>query len=146
MNEIVYKFLLVEDKFMTEIHLSQNGFIYSAWEPFRQSKNKKKKKKIKETGDTRYIYQNQLDKVCFQHDMAYGDFKDLTRRTASDKTLLDKAVLILLKIWNTININAHLLQLVSGIGIKNVFQIKNTLKNYTNQVLENFKKQELHSS
>ena len=78
--------------------------------------------------------------------MAYGDFKDLTRRTASDKTLLDKAVLILLKIWNTININAHLLQLVSGIGIKNVFQIKNTLKNYTNQVLENFKKQELHSS
>ena len=44
MNEIVYKFLLVEDKFMTEIHLSQNGFIYSAWEPFRQSKNKKKKK------------------------------------------------------------------------------------------------------
>ena len=63
-----------------------------------KAKIKKKKKKFKETGDTRYIYQNQLDKVCFQHDMAYGDFKDLTRRTASDKTLLDKAVLILLKI------------------------------------------------
>ena len=48
----------------------------------------KKQRKIqifKETGDSRYIYQNKLDKVCFQHGMAYGDFKDLTRRTASDK-------------------------------------------------------------
>ena len=37
-----------------------------------------------------YIYQNELDKTCFQHDMTYGDFKDLTRRTASDKILRDK--------------------------------------------------------
>ena len=42
-------------------------------------------------GDTSYIYKNELDKVCFQHDMAYGDFKDLAKRTASDKTLRDKA-------------------------------------------------------
>ena len=42
-------------------------------------------------GDSRYIYQNELDKVCFQHDMAYGDFKDLNRRSAADKVLLDKA-------------------------------------------------------
>ena len=47
--------------------------------------------KLKETGDSRHIYQNALDKACFQHDMAYGDFKDLTRRTASDKILRDKA-------------------------------------------------------
>ena len=33
------------------------------------------------TGDTIYIYKNELDKACFQHDMAYGDFKDLKRRT-----------------------------------------------------------------
>ena len=39
----------------------------------------------------RYIYQNELDKACFQHEIAYGDFKDLARRTASDNTLLDKA-------------------------------------------------------
>ena len=45
----------------------------------------KKEQKIKEMGDSRYIYQNELDKVCFQHDMAYGDFKDLNRRTAADK-------------------------------------------------------------
>ena len=48
-------------------------------------------KKLKETGDSRYIYQNELDKACFQHDMAYGDFKDLNRRTLADKVLHDKA-------------------------------------------------------
>ena len=46
---------------------------------------------FKETGDSQYIYQNDLDKACFQHDMAYGDFKDLTRTTASDKIFCDKA-------------------------------------------------------
>ena len=51
----------------------------------------KKEQKIKEMVDSRYIYQNELDKVCFQHDMAYGDFKDLNRRSAADKVLLDKA-------------------------------------------------------
>ena len=45
------------------------------------TKNKKRIQKFKETGDSRYIYQNELDKDCFQHDLAYGDFKDLTRRT-----------------------------------------------------------------
>ena len=49
------------------------------------------KKKNKETGDTNYIQKNKLDKACFQHDMPYGDFKDLARRTASDKVLRDKA-------------------------------------------------------
>ena len=54
-------------------------------------KNKERIQKFKETGDSRYIYQNELDKACFQHDMAYGDFKYLARRTASDKVLRDKA-------------------------------------------------------
>ena len=52
---------------------------------------KKKKKKFIETENSRYIFQNKLDKACFQHDMAYGDFKNLTRRTASNKALRDKA-------------------------------------------------------
>ena len=47
-------------------------------------KIKKESKKITEKEDSLYIYQNELDKTCFQYDMAYGDFKDLTRRTASD--------------------------------------------------------------
>ena len=46
--------------------------------------------KIKRTGDLRYIYQNELDKVCFQHDMAYKDFKYLPKRRASDKVLREK--------------------------------------------------------
>ena len=74
---------------MPEMHLRQPGFIYSACGPFR--KIKERIQKFKETGDLRYIYQKKLDKVCFQLDMAYGDFKDLTRRTVSDKILRDKA-------------------------------------------------------
>ena len=89
MNEIVNKFLLVGDKFMADMHLKQPGFTYSACGPF--TKNKERIQKFKETGDTSYIYKNELDKACFQHDMAYGDFKDLKRRAASDKVLRDKA-------------------------------------------------------
>ena len=63
----------------------QPGFTYSAGRPF--TKNKERIQKIKETGDSRYIYRNELDKACFQHDMGYGDFKDLTRITAADKVL-----------------------------------------------------------
>ena len=58
------------------------------------TKTKKKNKKLIETGDSRYIYQNELHKACFQHDMAYGDFKDLPRRTASDELLSNKAFII----------------------------------------------------
>ena len=87
MTEIVNKFLLEGDKFMTEMHLKQAGFTYSACGPF--TKNKERIQNIKETGDARYIYKNELDKACFQHDMAYRDFKDLKRRTASDKSLRD---------------------------------------------------------
>ena len=50
----------------------------------------KESKKFKETGDPRQIYRNELDKACFQHDVAYGDFKDLAKRTAADKVLKDK--------------------------------------------------------
>ena len=53
-------------------------------------KTKKEFKNLKETRDTKYIYRNELDKACFQHDMAYEDFKDVSRRTASDKVLRDK--------------------------------------------------------
>ena len=74
---------------MPDIHLRQPWFTYSACEPF--TKNKERIQKFQETGDSRYIYQKEIDKACFQHGLAYGDFKDLTRRTASDKILRDKA-------------------------------------------------------
>ena len=89
MNEIVNNFLLTGDRFMPEMYLRQPGFTYSAYGPF--TRNKERIQKFKETGDSRNIYQNEPHKARFQHDVAYGDFKDLTRGTASDKILRDKA-------------------------------------------------------
>ena len=89
MNKIVNKFLLAGDQFMPKMHLKQPRFTYSACGPFTE--NKERIQKFKETGDKNYIYKNELDKDCFPHDMAYGDFKDLARKTASDKILRDKA-------------------------------------------------------
>ena len=71
------------------MHLRQPGFTYSACGPF--TKNKEKIQKFKQTGDSRYIYRNKLDKACFQHDMAYEGFKDLKKRAAAGKVLRDKA-------------------------------------------------------
>ena len=79
------KFLLAGDTFMPEMHLKQPVFTCGAYRPFTE--NKERIEKFKETGDTKYIYKNELDKACFQHDMAYGDFKDLSKRTTSDKVL-----------------------------------------------------------
>ena len=89
MNEIVNNFLLACGKFMPAMHLKQPGFTYSAFGPF--AKNKERIQKFKETGDASYIDQNELHKAFFQHDIAYGDFKDLERRTASYKVLRDKS-------------------------------------------------------
>ena len=92
MNDIINKILLAGDKFMPEMHLRQPDFTYSACGPF--TKNKKKKERIEQfmqTGNTDFIYKNELDKACFRHDMAYGKAKDLIRRTQSDKVLRAKA-------------------------------------------------------
>ena len=92
MDKIINKFLLAGDKFLPEMHLRQVGFTYGACGSF--TKNKEKIQKFKEIGDSRYIYQNELNKACFQHDIAFGDFKDLNRRTSADKVLRDKAFYI----------------------------------------------------
>ena len=78
MNEIVNKSLLARDKFMPEMHLKQPGFTYSACGPF--TKSKEKILKFLKAGDTNYTYKNDLDKACFQHDFAYGKYKDLTKK------------------------------------------------------------------
>ena len=87
-NEIVKTFLLAGDIFMPEMHLKQPGFVYIACGLF--TKNKERIQKFKETGDTSYIYKNELDKASFQNDMGYWDFKDLKRRTFCEKFLTDK--------------------------------------------------------
>ena len=71
------------------MHLKQPGFTSSACGPF--TKSKEIIQKFKETGDTNDIYKNEFDKICFQHDMAYEDFKVLVRRTAPDKVFKDEA-------------------------------------------------------
>ena len=67
MNEIVNKFLLAGDKFMPEMHLKQPGFTYSACGAF--PKNKERIEKFMATGNKDFIYENELDITCFQHDM-----------------------------------------------------------------------------
>ena len=70
------------------MHLRQSQFTYSACGPF--TKHKQRIQKFKETGDTNYIYKNELDKACFAHDAAYFDSKDLRERTVADKILKNK--------------------------------------------------------
>ena len=89
MNEIVYKFLLVGDKVMPEMHLKQPVFTYRACGPF--TRNKERIEKLMQTGNTDFICKNELDKASFQHDMAYGKSNDLVKRTQSDKVLKYKA-------------------------------------------------------
>ena len=89
MNYIINKFLLVGDKFTPEMHLRQPGFTYIACSPFK--KNKERIQKFMQSGNTDFIYKNELDKACFQHNMAYGKSKDLVKITQLDKVLRDKA-------------------------------------------------------
>ena len=73
---------------MPEMYFKQPGFTYSACSPF--TKSKERIEKFMQTGNSNFGYKNELDKACFQHDMAYGKSKDLTKRTQPDKVLRDK--------------------------------------------------------
>ena len=88
MNEII-KFLLVEDKFMAKNALKTTWFYLQCLWPIY--KNKERIEQFMKTGNTDFIYKNELDKACSQHKMAYGKSKDLVKRTQSDKVLRDKA-------------------------------------------------------
>ena len=89
MNEIINKFLLVGDTFMPEMHLKQPDFTYSACGPL--TKHAERIKKFEQTGNTSYIFKNELYKACFKHDNAYADYKHLFNRTRADKALKDRA-------------------------------------------------------
>ena len=89
MNNIINKVLLAGHTIIPEMHLRHPQFVYSACGLF--TRHKERIKEFKRTGDARYIYRNELDKTCFQHDSAYADHKDLINRTKSDKVLKDKA-------------------------------------------------------
>ena len=74
---------------MPKIHLKQPGFTYSACGPL--TKNKERIEKFMQSRNTDFIYRNEIDKACSQHDMAHGKSKDLTKRTQLGKFLRDKA-------------------------------------------------------
>ena len=147
MNDLFNKFSSTGGTFMPKMNLKQPAFIYSACKPF--TKNKERIQKLKKTGDTKYIYKNKLDKACFQHDMAYGDFRDLEIRTSSDNVLRDKSFNIA-KIQNMIHIKNVLLLWFTIFFIKKPLQqvvlnmklskIKTLQMNFINQLLENIQK------
>ena len=83
MNEIVNKVLLLGDKFMPKMHLKHPSFTFSTCGPF--TKNKERIEKFMQTGNIDFIYKNELDKACFQHDMAYRKSKDLEKRINQTK-------------------------------------------------------------
>ena len=162
MNDIINKCLLAGDRFMPEMHLRQPavfyknktppGFTYSACEPF--TKNRQRIEKFMETGNIKYIYRNELDKACFQHDMAYGDFKDLKRRTQSDKVLKNKVF----KIASNPKYDEYQRGLASmvykffhkkskGSGIKNEIKKNQQLANELHKpVIRKIKKRKVYSS
>ena len=130
---------------MPEMHLRLPGFTYSACGPF--TKNKKRIQKFMQTGYTNYIYKNELDKACFQHDTAYGKYKDLEKKTQSDKVLKNKTF----EIAN----NAKYAEYKRGLAFisfltKNqkelvLNKINNYLLNFINRLLGNEKKKECFS-
>ena len=150
MNEIVNNFLLVGDKFLPEMHLKQPGFIYSACGPW--TRNIERIEKFMQTGNTDFIYRNELDKACFQHDMAYGKSKDLAKRTQSDKVLRDKAF----KIASDPKYDGYQRGLASmvykffdkkssgsGVAAEPNYQLANAL---LRQIIKKFKRRKVYSS
>ena len=71
MNERVNNFLLAGDKTMPEMHLNHPGFTYSTCGHLLKTKREFKNRK--KTGGANYFYKSELDKACFQNDMAYGE-------------------------------------------------------------------------
>ena len=140
MNEIVNNFLLAGDKFMLELHLKQPGITCSACSSF--SKNKERIEKFIQSGNTDFVYKSELDKACFQHDMAYGKSKDLVKRTQSDKVLKDKAF----KIASNPKYDGYQRESASSFLIESLVevvlllnQIINLQMNFLNRSLENLR-------
>ena len=153
MIDIINKFLLAGDKFMPEMHLKDPIVgIYSACGPF--TKHKQKIHRFTDTGDRLVLFKNKLDELYFQHDMAYGDFKDLKRRTQSDKVLKEKAFAIA----NNPKYDGYQRGLASmvykffdkkskGVGIRNEIKGKQQLANGLHKsIIRKFKRRKMYSS
>ena len=131
--------------------LRQPMFTYSACRLF--TKNKKRIQKFKETGDSRYVYTNDLNKACFEHGMVYEDFKDLPRGTAARKELHDKAF----KVAKSPEYDGYQRRLTSKFLLKNesapsgpvkreIMQNQQLTKELRKLISRKFEKQKVHSS
>ena len=89
MDKIINKVLLTGDKLMSELHLKQLGFTYSASGPF--TKHHERIQKFGETGNLKHLYRSELDKACSAYDAAYSDSKDLAKGTIPDNMLKERA-------------------------------------------------------
>ena len=140
-NEIVTKSLLVQNKFMREMHLKQSGFTYNACGLF--TKIEERIQKFLRLENIENIYKNDLDKAYFQHDMAYRKYKDLNKRTQSDKVLRDKAFEIASNPksdgYKFLDKNLQWLLL----NLCRISQFELMQVNFINQLLENVKKKSL---
>ena len=140
---------------MPEMHLKQPDFTYSACGPF--TKNKERIENVMQTGNTDFIYKNELNKACFQHDMAYGKSKYLIKRTQSDKVLKDKAFKIAINpkydgyqkglasmVYKFFDKKSALLDKSKGSGIINEpnYQLANELHK---PIIRKFKKRKVYS-
>ena len=127
--------------------MTDHAFTNSAWGAL--AKNKERIQKFKEIGDLKYIYQNELDKACFQHNMASRNFKDLPRSTAAVNVLWDKAF----NIDKNPKYEAYQRRLASAFWLDWVVlpiiithTKKNQLTNYTSPLLENLKNEKKYST
>ena len=136
---------------MPEIHLRQPQFTYSACGPF--TKHEQRIQKFKETGDTNYVYKNELDKACFVHDATYSDSKDLTKRTVADKILKNKAF----DIAKDPKYDGYQRELasmvykffdskVSGSGAKHIPQYEQLANELHKPIIRKFKKRRVYST
>ena len=138
---------------MPKMHLKQLDLKYSALTLF--TKNKERIEKLMQAGNTEYIYKNDLDKACFQHDMAYDKFKDLSKRTQSDKFLRDKAFEIASNpkydgYWRGLASMVYKCfdkKKTTGRGIKNKIKENQQLTNELHEpIIRKFKKRKVYSS
>ena len=63
MKKIINEFLLTGNEFMLELNLQQCRFIYIAYGPF--TNHRQRTKKIKETFNLKNLYKNELSLFCF---------------------------------------------------------------------------------
>ena len=124
---------------MPEIHLKQPGFTYRACGLF--TRNKERIEKFMRTGNTDFIYRNEIDKASFQRNMAYGKSKDLAKRTQSDNVLRDKAFKIVSdpKYDGLASMDYKIFDKKSSEVVSTLNQIISSRVNFISRLLENLR-------